>query len=140
VQVGGGLLREQHPHWRAGEAAQLTREGVGVAVREPDHDAGAGRLGRSAGQGLEPRAVGQPDREGDGDVRESGHGVGHGGRIGAGLGLDLPVHGRGGDGPLGHRRPGGSEEGADRRQKGHGHGDASGCGEQPAPATGDHRS
>src|SRR6185295_10611627 len=53
------------------------------------------------------------------------------------LRLDLPVHGDPRDRALGHLGLGGGEEGADRRQQGHGDRHAGGGGDEPARAAPD---
>ena len=124
AEVGGGLLVEQHTAGRPGEVADLGGERVAVAVGDSDDLAGAGRLrGGTVGRFEAGRRGEVHDLRGI-DRRVGGDGRGHRRQVGAGLGLDLPVDRHRGDGPSGHRRLRGGEEGAERREQSDGEGDA----------------
>jgi hypothetical protein len=62
VQIGGGLLGEQHSRVGADQGAQLAGECGAVITRQSQHHAGAGGLGAAAGGCGQRRRCGEVER------------------------------------------------------------------------------
>ena len=137
MEVGRGLLGDQHAVGSAQEVPDPAREGVAVAGLEPQHLAGGGGLHRAAGPGLEAGHVGVADRlqgRGRGGLADR---VGDLPRIGPGDELHLPVDRQPGDRVRGHLGRRGDDEGAERGQQPDGERHADGRAGEPPRVVGE---
>ena len=106
IEVGCGLLGDEHATIGAGKGAHHGGPGVAVGRRDPQYRCGTGRSDASRPGRAEPGRLGEPDRRCRHHVGGGPHGVQHVGCRAVRLYFDLPVDGdctrrAGGHGALG---------------------------------------